>query len=91
LTTAEARFERHTSKDPKSNLTCTPKRDRDIDVEDPLSFRRKRNKTKTHPTTSCNTFATERYIRLMYFFLIIGSFLLFVLNKYVYVLYINTY
>ena len=70
----EARFERHTSKDPKSNLTCTPKRDRDIDVEDPLSLRRKRNKTKSHSTTSCNT-----------------SFLLFVLNKYVYLLHINTF
>ena len=38
LTTVEARFERHTSKDPKSSLPCTPKRDRDIDVEDPLSL-----------------------------------------------------
>jgi hypothetical protein len=70
----EARVERHTSKDPKSNLTCTPKRDRDIDVEDPLSLRRKRNKTKTHPTTSCNTSATERYICLMYFFLSLAHF-----------------
>ena len=92
LTTTEARFERHKLKDPKINLTCTPKRGRDIDVEDPLSFCCKRNKTKAHPTTSCNTSATERYIGSMYYFFgIIDSLLLYVLNKYVYILYINTY
>ena len=74
MTTVEARFERHTSKDPKSNLTCTPKHDRYIDVDDPLSLRRKTYKTKTHPTTSCNTSAKERYTCLIYLFLSLAHF-----------------